>query len=181
MSRRRDFSCAEVVGGIEATELSVRLPGARGEIWAQPYGGAPAGGDVHYVATCGVSQLSKVVLADVSGHGAAVADAARIIHAALVDNLNEHDNGRLLSSINRAFVSRSPGAFHFTTMVASIYDSANRTLVYAYAGHPPLLLGRRSTGRFESLDYDHGVPIGVVDDVLYEQRHLALEVGDVLV
>jgi sigma-B regulation protein RsbU (phosphoserine phosphatase) len=181
MTAPRDFSCAEVLGGIEPTELSVRLPGARGEVWSRPYRGALVGGDVHYLASCGVSQLSKVVVADVSGHGGVVADAARIIHAALVENVNEHDNGRLLSSINRAFLSRDDDVFHFTTMVATIYDSQDRSLVYAYAGHPPLLIGRRSSGRFEPLDYDHGVPIGIVDDVLYEQQRLLLAKGDVLV
>jgi serine phosphatase RsbU (regulator of sigma subunit) len=181
MTMPHELACSEVLGGIEATELSVKLPGARGEIWSRPYAGSRAGGDIHYMASCSAHRISKVVLADVSGHGAAVTDAASIIHRALIDNLNEYDNGRLLGSINRAFLSHAHETFRFTTMVATIFDSSDRSLVYAYAGHPPLLHGLSATRRFEPIDYDHGVPIGVVDDTLYEQHRLELEKGDVVV
>jgi len=181
MTTPHEFRCSEVLGGIEATELSVKLPGARGEVWSRPHGGSSAGGDIHFMASCSAHRVSRVILADVSGHGAAVTDAASIIHRALVDNLNEYDNGRLLGSINRAFLGHAHEVFHFTTMVATIFDSSDRSLVYAYAGHPPLLHGRSSTRRFESIDYESGVPIGVVDDTLYEQHRVGLEKGDVVV
>ena len=40
-------------------------------------------------------------------------------------------------------------------------------------------MGRGATGRFEPLDYEHGVPIGVVDDTPYRQQRKRLAPGDV--
>jgi len=181
----RSIQCTEVWGGVQASDVSVKLAGIRGECYARPYSGHAVGGDIHFLSVCGVSILSKVVLADVSGHGSESGEVARIIHEALVENIGAHDNSSMLAQVNAAFLERRTGAFKFTTMVSLIFDSRDRSLVYAYAGHPSILRGNRHTGRFARLVPDRGerggIPLGVLPGTQYEQHRVELEEGDVLV
>lgn len=178
-----EVQCTEIWGGIEPCDVSVKLAGARGEVWSRPWGGDAEGGDIHFLSVCGMSILSKIVLADVSGHGAEIAHASRVIHRALNENVGAHDNSAMLSSVNAAFLDRHQGEFRFSTMVSMILDTRDRSLVYAYAGHPAILRGR--DGVFRRLLPEDGprggVPIGVLPGTAYQQHTAQLEKGDVLV
>ncbi|MGH7163109.1 MAG: PP2C family protein-serine/threonine phosphatase [Planctomycetota bacterium] len=180
----REIACTEVWGGTGACDVSVKLAGARGECFSRPYRGGEEGGDIHFLAVCGMSILSKVVLADVSGRGAENAAASRVIHQALVENVGAHDNSTMLRQVNVAFLARRRGDFKFTTMASMILDSRNHSLVYGYAGHPSILLGERATGRFRPVVPEGrargGVPLGVLPDTDYEQHATSLSPGDVL-
>lgn len=181
----REIQCTEVWGGTTASDVSVKLAGIRGECYSVPYKGSKAGGDIHFLSVCGISILSKVVLADVSGHGDESAAVSKIIHDALKDNIGAHDNSSMLEQVNAAFIERHTGAFKFTTMASLIFDSRDRSLVYAYAGHPSMLRGNRGTGKFHALEPDDGqragFPLGVLPGTQYEQHFVQLEQGDVLV
>ena len=48
------------------------LPGLRVWVHSTPFGPGAAGGDVHYVSVCPSCIVSRIALADVSGHGRAV-------------------------------------------------------------------------------------------------------------
>ena len=178
-----EVQCTEVWGGVGACDVSVKLAGVRGEVWSQPWQGEAEGGDIHFLSVCGESILSKIVLADVSGHGAESARVSRIIHQALNESVGAHDNSAMLEQVNAAFLDRHQGDFRFTTMVAMILDARDRSLVYAYAGHPAILRGRN--GRFRRLLPESGprggVPLGVLPGTQYEQHSASLEAGDVLV
>lgn len=180
----RAIQCTEVWGGTGACDVSVQLAGMRGECFSRPHQGGAAGGDIHFLSVCGMSILSKIVLADVSGHGAESADVSGIIHAALLENIGAHDNSSMLAQVNEAFLQRRTGAFRFTTMVSLIFDSRDRSLVYAYAGHPAILHGSRETGRFERVrpsdGAQGGLPLGVLPGTEYAQHHVQLATGDVL-
>ena len=180
-----ELSCTEVWGGTGESNVSIQLAGIRGECYSLPFDSGTRGGDIHFLSVCGVSMLSKVVLADVSGHGEETADVSGIIHAALAENINAHDNSIMLEQVNRAFLDRRTDDFKFTTMVSLIFDNRDRTLVYAYAGHPAILRGAAATGRFSTITPETGrrggVPLGVLEDTEYEQHFVQLEKGDVLV
>jgi len=181
----REILCSEVWGGTGACDVSVKLAGVRGECWSRVYQGGAAGGDIHFLSVCGMSILTKAVLADVSGHGEESAEVARIIHDALQESIGAHDNSAMLSSVNEAFLKRRTGVFRFTTMVSTIIDSRDRSLVYAYAGHPSILKG--SKGRFTPVRPESGappgMPLGIVrgEAIRYEQHRAQLAKGDVLV
>ena len=178
-----EFTCTEVWGGSGASDVSVGLAGVRGEVWSQPFEGSTAGGDIHFLSVCGMTKLSKVVLADVSGHGAETADVSQIIHQALAENIDAPTNTAMLEQVNRAFLDRHEGDFRFTTMVSVIFDNRDRSMVYAYAGHPAILRGRNGT--FQRLVPEGapqgGVPLGVLEQSGYVQHKVQLEEGDVLV
>ena len=183
----REIHCTEVWGGAGGCDVSVKLAGVRGEVFSRVYEDGESGGDIHFLSVCGMSILSKVVLADVSGHGAESAEVSAVIHDALVESIGAHDNSSMLSYVNDAFLKRRTGSFKFTTMVSMIVDSRDRSLVYAYAGHPAILLGSRKTGRFLPIRPEDGVqgnlPLGVLSghEIRFEQHAAQLEAGDVLV
>jgi len=180
----RQIQCVEVWGGKDACDISVKLAGLRGECLSVPFEGGSAGGDIHFLSVCGMSILSKMVLADVSGHGAEVADVAQVIHEALLESIGSHDNSTMLRHVNDAFLRRRAGAFKFTTMVATIFDSRDRSVVYAYAGHPSMLHGKAATGRFSPVVPDGrrgGIPLGVLPGTEYAQHMVQTAPGDVLV
>jgi len=178
--------CTEVWGGTGSCDVSVKLAGVRGECWSRVYGGGRRGGDIHFLSVCGMSILSKLVLADVSGHGEESAEVSSIIHDALSESVDAHDNSAMLSRVNDAFIARR-SEFRFTTMVSAIIDSRDRSIVYAYAGHPSILHGSAATGRFTAVRPETGraagLPLGIFEGkaLRYEQHAAQLEKGDVLV
>jgi len=183
----REISCTEVWGGTGATDVSVKLAGVRGECYSRPFQDHDRGGDIHFLSVCGMSILSKVVLADVSGHGDESAAVSSIIHDALIENIGAHDNSTMLARVNEAFLESRVGKsnFRFTTMVSLIIDNRDRSMVYAYAGHPSILRGSPTTGRFTGIQPANGprggFPLGVLPGTRYEQHAVDLDAGDVLV
>jgi serine phosphatase RsbU (regulator of sigma subunit) len=165
--------------------MRVRLAGGEALCWSAPVAGGEAGGDIYFLSVCGHDILSKVVVADVSGHGEPVAEAARIVHQAVADHRNELDNAGMLAQVNRDFLARHTGQFRFTTIAAAILDSRDRSLVYAYGGHPAILHGRAATGRFAPLESEdsavRGIPLGVMPDAAYSEARVSLGAGDLLV
>ncbi|MHC4223982.1 MAG: PP2C family protein-serine/threonine phosphatase [Planctomycetota bacterium] len=182
---RQEIQCTEIWGGTGACDISVQLAGLRGECYSQPYKGEVRGGDIYFLSICGMSILSKVVLADVSGHGAESVEVSDLMHRALGDSIQAHDNSTMLSLLNDASLNQHRGEFKFTTMAALILDSRDRSLVYAYAGHPSILRGERATGRFRPLkpqaDRPGNFPLGILPGTEFEQQTAQLEHGDLLV
>ncbi|MFQ5844117.1 MAG: PP2C family protein-serine/threonine phosphatase, partial [Planctomycetota bacterium] len=171
-------------GGNGAAEVSVLLAGVRGEVYAQPYREHERGGDVHYLSVCGKTMLTKIIVADVAGHGADAALVSRLIHGGLRDHLDELDNSRLLLGLNRAARTAGEETFRFTTMVSATLNSRDHELVYAYAGHPVILHGDAETGRFRPIRPDDGerggLPLGVLAGTDYVQHRRRLRPKDVL-
>ena len=72
---KRTMQCMEIRGGNVAVEeiLDVRLDEW---IYSRPHESAQSGGDVHYLSLCASGTISRLILADISGHGASVAGFA---------------------------------------------------------------------------------------------------------
>lgn len=68
--------CLEVWGGNQAVDNGVVMAGLDAWLYSRPYRDHAAGGDIHYVSSCAAGLVTRVLVADVSGHGSAVADAA---------------------------------------------------------------------------------------------------------
>ncbi len=68
-SMPRRLECAETWAGNERTASLVELPGLVAWVHSVPAGPGEAGGDVHYVSVCPSCIVSRIALADVSGHG----------------------------------------------------------------------------------------------------------------
>ena len=68
----RPMQCMEIWGSSGAADSGISTPGL--DIWVlgKPYQGAAKGGDVHYVSLCGGGITTRVIVADVAGHGGTV-------------------------------------------------------------------------------------------------------------
>jgi sigma-B regulation protein RsbU (phosphoserine phosphatase) len=74
-------------------------------------------------------------VADVVGHGEAVASVSREMHALLRRFMNQPDQRRVLADLNRRVQQMGLGAM--TTAAAFSYYPTTRRLSFSYAGHPP--------------------------------------------
>jgi sigma-B regulation protein RsbU (phosphoserine phosphatase) len=126
--------CSEEWGGNRMINVPIELPGIRGHLYSIPCGGGQ-GGDVHYLAVCGAGLLSRLWVSDVVGHGEAVARISNEIHDLLHRYMNQPDQRRVLSGLNRRLGEIGFGAM--TTVATATYYAATGKLSISYAGHPP--------------------------------------------
>ena len=177
----RSMRCMEIRGGSFAVEEALAAPGLDEWVYSQPYESAPGGGDVHYLSLCGGGIVSRLILADVSGHGAAVSGIAEALRSLMKKNINVKNQHRLVNDLNRQFAAIAQ-LDHFATAVVATYLATKQTLTICNAGHPRPLIRRASTGDWEFLgqpDVEPGnLPWGLTDDSPYHQFTLTLEVGD---
>jgi len=121
-----------------------------------------------------------VMVADVSGHGAAAAMEAVQFDAIM--RTYRGDGGTppaaAISYANRYFFSRRSRG-HFMTVAAALYRPDTRTLNYLCAGHPGMLHRRGRDVRL--IGEGDQIPLGVLPDYEYRNNELALEPGDLLV
>jgi hypothetical protein len=134
--------CATIWGGIEPVSLDVCTQGVTASLHSTASGGE-RGGDIYYMSVCSIDLLTRMVVADVRGHGEQVSEISSWIYQCLRDKMNSLDGAGVLSDPNRMVHGRGFAAIT-TAAVVSHYIS-NSTLYYSYAGHPPVL-ARRSGG-----------------------------------
>jgi sigma-B regulation protein RsbU (phosphoserine phosphatase) len=86
--------------------------------------------------------------------------------------------GRILSLLNR-HLYRSTQPEKYATLFLAHYDVASSALTYSNAGQlPPLVLGK--DGGIRRLDRG-GTVVGLMDGMKYEEGHLQMQPGDILV
>lgn len=117
-------------------------------------------------------------IADASGHGVSAALVASIARMSFYHAL---EAGEVLPHRLLAFMSREIQQFlrteHFLTAFAMVIDCKDREVLYANAGHRPVL--HFSAEGTRELDAP-GTILGVVDNPVYELRTAKLEQGDLL-
>jgi sigma-B regulation protein RsbU (phosphoserine phosphatase) len=85
----------------------------------------------------------------------------------------------LVGRMNAYACSNSQNGRRFTTAFIAEYDPASRVLTYVNAGHNNPIL-RRQSGGIERLAIG-GVPLGILENVIYESGSATLQPGDWLV
>jgi sigma-B regulation protein RsbU (phosphoserine phosphatase) len=162
------------------------LPGL--EVWVQsvPAGSAHAGGDVHFLSNCPQCLVSRIALADVSGHGDDVVAFADALRHLMVKHLSALDQEALMRDLNQV-ARKALGSFHYATMLAFGWHSRRGLLVTTNAGHPPPMWYRAASKRWTWLDTDRasekpaGVPLGLLEDIQYFRRVIKPGQGDLVV
>jgi len=140
---------------------------------------AHVGGDYYdyYAREDGIVDM---VVADVSGHsiGAALMTAeARSVLRAQVHTFSR--TADILVSLNEILYEDLSQAELFITLFYVKYDTITRTLTYSNAGHVLPLLFRSSDASCRELDAE-GLILGVWKEVVFEEKQLQLQEGDVL-
>lgn len=171
--------CAEIWGGISVKQDSIATPGVRAAIHSSA-GGDAKGGDLYYFSVCAYDTLTRIAIADVRGHGAAVSHLSEWLYQALERRMNDVNGAAVLTDLNA--IVRERGFEAITTAVVATFHRDKRMLYYAYAGHPPLLLGRVE-GDWLPLEAGpsagpSNLPLGVFPGACYTQSQVPIGAGD---
>ena len=118
-----------------------------------------------------------LVIADVSGKGIPAALLMAGLQASIrslaLPALPPAELNRRLNEM----LCRSTAAARYATLFLGFFDGRSGTLTYSNAGHyPPLHLGAAGPTRL----CDGGIPIGLMDDALYNEGRVELKAGDLL-
>jgi phosphoserine phosphatase RsbU/P len=120
-----------------------------------------------------------ILIADVSGHGLSAALIASMLQTALAaQSPHASDPAQVLSGLNQALYGKFQS--HYVTAAYLFVDTDKRTVNYAGAGHPPLLLWQSKTGRAAEL-VENGLMLGPFSDSKYSAITFSLERGDRIV
>ena len=180
--------CLEVCGGSQLTARGVVIGGLDAWVYSKPHGQAPRGGDVYYASSCAAGRITRLLLADVSGHGTPVAAIAADLRMLMRRFINRWDQAEFVRLLNQQFSALSKKGSYATAIVSTFF-APSRKLILCNAGHPRPILYRASKGEWSLLgDEDPArppgpmnLPLGILSITEYEHFEVELEPGDCLV
>lgn len=181
------LQCMDIWSGNRSVENEVTTPGMEFFVFSQPYRGESRGGDVHYVSLCAGGVVTRLILADVSGHGTAVADTSRDLRSLMRQFMNAKSQTRLVHDLNRAFTQLAQSGRFATAIVATYLSHRNRFMI-CNAGHPRPLWYRRATATWSFVSNElvesgraSNLPLGLDESTEYQQFELHVADGDLFV
>lgn len=199
------MACLEVRGGNLPVDTALATRGLDVWITSRPFGvattgtGTTGGGDIHLVSSCATGRISRLLVADLSGHGPALADAARELKRLMNLYSNFIDQSRFVAAVNThlaGLISSAPpaagarGSALFATGVFATYFAPSARLSLCNAGHPPPLRYDARAGAWSEVtapdtpgqptDRPTGLPLGILDDTAYPAAQLTLAPGDLV-
>jgi phosphoserine phosphatase RsbU/P len=177
----------EVWGGSQLTERGVQLGGLDAWVYSKPFGQAQRGGDVYYASSCATGRISRLLLADVAGHGNSVASIAADLRTLMRRFVNRLDQGEFVRLLNQQFAANSQKG-SFATAVVTTFFAPSRRLNVCNAGHPRPILYRTAERQWNFLEHNgpaqpsgaRNIPLGIIDFTEYDQFDVELELGDCL-
>jgi sigma-B regulation protein RsbU (phosphoserine phosphatase) len=180
------LACFELWGGNSKEAHPFELPGLEGWVSCMPFAHADSGGDVHYVSVCSKGQVSRIVLADVAGHGEAASVVANRLRRVLQQHTDNWDQSALMRELNEAFRRDATGVQFATAVVLGFYFGTGE-LLFTNAGHLPLLWHHAETGVWDWLEDRtpyakevDGLPLGLITGTSYAQTLIEFRPGDML-
>jgi phosphoserine phosphatase RsbU/P len=182
------MQCMEVWGGSQLTSRGVVFGGLDAWVYSKPFGKAHAGGDIYYASSCATGRISRLLLADVAGHGQTVAATAADLRTLMRRFVNRLDQTEFVRLLNQQFAVL-PRTGAFATAIVTTFFEPSRRLMVCNAGHPRPMLFRAAQRQWDFLGVQgpgsrtapSNIPIGLFDAAEYEQFDVELEPGDCLV
>jgi PAS domain S-box-containing protein len=159
---------------IQHTLLPKSLPELEGHEIAVYYRPArEVGGDFYDFLELEDGRLGLIV-GDVSGKGVPAAIVMAITRTMLRSAYHLGSPGEILQKVNDDLFPDIPPNV-FVTCLAALLDSKTGRLQYANAGHDPPFVRRESgVGKLQAT----GMPLGLMPNMSYEQKEIALESGE---
>jgi phosphoserine phosphatase RsbU/P len=181
------MQCMEVWGGSHLTSRSVEFGGLDTWVYSKPFGEAHAGGDIYYASSCATGRISRLLLADVAGHGQTVAATAADLRTLMRRFVNRLDQTEFVRLLNQQFAAL-PRTGAFATAIVTTFFEPTRRLTVCNAGHPRPLLYRASQRQWNFLGGQEtgarsapsNIPLGLFDAAEYEQFDIELSPDDCL-
>ena len=181
----QQMTCMEVWGGSQLTTRGVEMGGLDAWVYSKPYGDAQRGGDVYYASSCATGRITRLLLADVAGHGNTVASTAANLRTLMRRFVNRLDQTEFVRLLNQQFTTLSESGT-FATAVVSTFFAPTQRLIVCNAGHPRPLMYQSETQEWTLLGADpmdeattsRNMPLGILDVTEYEQFDVELKTGD---
>lgn len=182
------MKCLEVCGGSQLTARGVVIGGLDAWVYSKPHGEARRGGDVYYASSCAAGRITRLLLADVSGHGKPVAAIAADLRLLMRRFINRWDQAEFVRLLNQQFAALSKKGT-FATAIVSTFFAPSRKLILCNAGHPRPVLYRASKEEWSLLGDEtparapgpSNLPLGIMSITEYEHFEVELEHGDCVV
>lgn len=76
------LECKGIWGGIQNRDIEVAAGKFIGSIYSEPSEGG-RGGDIYYFGVCKGDVISRLAIADVTGHGESVSEASQYVYESL--------------------------------------------------------------------------------------------------
>ena len=198
VSSPRSLQCMEIIGGNQAGFKEVSSPGLDVWIDSRPLAGN-VGGDLYYFSMCGSGRVTRLAVADISGHGPGVNYLAKWLRSLMRKHINLLDQTQFARAINKEF-TRADLSDHFATILLVTYFAPTDHLILCNAGHPrPIWYSTRYRNWYL---LDHGLedtgrsireargtyrlrpvanlPLGVIEPTEYRQFAVHIERGDLI-
>lgn len=178
--------CSEIRGGNRKFIGAGKLPGIVAWVASIPINESDGGGDLHFMSVCSHDLICRIALADVSGHGKEVDDAAMTLHELMRKNIDVWGQSDFMRELNDTF-NRDGGGQYATAIVLG-FHRVTRHLVFSNAGHLPPLWYRASDQAWGWLEEGDptphqalGLPVGLIPGTSYCQTVVTLGPSDLLV
>ncbi len=176
------IGCAEIWGGIRGNEVEAETSGVRACLFSSACGGRE-GGDIYYFSVCSSDLLTRIVVADVTGHGEIVANTSQWLYDTLKVRMDSADGSEVLADLNR--LATEYGYKAITTAAIAGFFRKTGGLFFSYAGHYPVLVRPRSQSEWVPAELPDrkdaaNLPLGVDADTPYDQSQVLLCPGDQL-
>ncbi len=178
-----ELICTEVWGGNGNISTDLVIPGLNGFLYSQSSEGHK-GGDVYYATACSGGLVSRLYLADVTGHGEPVVRISHWMHDILRDIVNYEEPALVFNALNERV--HEFGLDAMTTAASMTFNSIDRKLTVCYAGHPPMLVCPPGEGTWKPLDLEsdrmengevRNLPLGVSERTEYRHARFPLDDG----
>jgi sigma-B regulation protein RsbU (phosphoserine phosphatase) len=166
----------EMAREIQLSILPQEIPKIRGlEIAARYVPMSSVAGDFYDFIVVDEKHVG-ILVADVSGHGLPAALIASMLKVALAaQSQHAFDPGLVLAGLNRSLCGKFK--HHYVTGIYLFVDMEKKSIRYAGAGHPPLLLWRASTGSASEV-LKNGLLLGLFPEETYSVAEVPVEPGD---
>jgi serine phosphatase RsbU (regulator of sigma subunit) len=157
-------------------------------VYSRPLGESSAGGgDVHFISSCASGSITRLLLADVSGHGNSVAGFANDLRDLMRRHVNRVCQDRVIKGINRQFAAIGDAGLFATALVFTFF-APQQKLTLSNAGHPPPIIYRHRDkmwefieGEQDTVDQDvSDLPLGVIEEMHFNQRETVLTENDMV-
>jgi sigma-B regulation protein RsbU (phosphoserine phosphatase) len=177
--------CTEIWGGNQKITRTVKMPNLAAWVASVPIKEGEGGGDLHYLSVCDYDLISRVALADVSGHGNDVSAVTQTLRNLMRQNINVWDQSDFMRGINNAF--RQNGNDKYATAIVLSFHRVTGRLAFSNAGHPAPLWYHAAQRAWSWLEEGTeakkvpGLPVGLISGTNYSQTVVTLKPSDILV
>ena len=176
------INCGEIWGGIYGRDLDVCTSGIEASLFSSACMSGK-GGDIYYISVCGSDLLTKIAIADVTGHGQEVSETSQCLYDSLKNRMNEMESNLVLCDMNNVAVEYGFNAI--TTAAIATFSRINHFIYFSYAGHHPILVKDSVKQQWSNLELPSAgrvanVPLGISKDLPYDIASQKVNKGDLL-